>query len=68
MIFLEGSYLIVFYYLSASAIWPDQRGGLIREVAFAGSGLIREVTFAGSDLIREVAFGGSGLIRRGLLG
>jgi hypothetical protein len=25
--------LVVFYYLSLSEIWPDERGGLMREVA-----------------------------------
>ena len=33
---LEGDNLVVFYYLSASEIWPDKR------VVFSGSGFIRE--------------------------
>jgi hypothetical protein len=27
---LEGDNLVVYYYLSASEIWPDKRDGLIR--------------------------------------
>jgi hypothetical protein len=30
VVFLEGSSLVVFYYLSACEIWPDKRGGLSR--------------------------------------
>jgi hypothetical protein len=40
---LEGDKWIVFYYLSASEIWPDEM------VAFDGSGLIRGVAFGGSS-------------------
>ena len=29
--FLEGNNLVVFYYFSASEIWPNKKGGLIRE-------------------------------------
>jgi hypothetical protein len=29
---LRGDNLVVFYYLSASKIWPKKRGGLVREV------------------------------------
>jgi hypothetical protein len=28
MVSLEGDSLVVFYYLCASEIWPDKRGGL----------------------------------------
>jgi hypothetical protein len=28
----RGDNLVIFYYLSASKIWPKKRGGLIREV------------------------------------
>jgi hypothetical protein len=62
---VEGGKIVVFYYLRASEIWPDKRGGLIRGVTFDGSGLIRGVTFDGSGQIRGVTFDGSGLIRGG---
>ena len=29
---MEGDNLVVFYYLTASEIWPDKRGGLWLEV------------------------------------
>jgi hypothetical protein len=28
VVFLEGTSLVVFFYLSVSEIWPDKRGGL----------------------------------------
>ena len=35
VVFLEESSLVVFYYLSASEIWPDKRGGLSRGEQFS---------------------------------
>ena len=35
VVFLEGTSLVVFYYLSASEIWPDKRGGLSRGEQFS---------------------------------
>jgi hypothetical protein len=32
---LEGSSLVVFWYLSASEIWPDKRGGISRGEQFS---------------------------------
>jgi hypothetical protein len=32
MVSLEGNSLRMFDYLSASEIWPDKRGGLMKEV------------------------------------
>jgi hypothetical protein len=50
--------LVLFYYLSASKIWPDKRGGLWwqRPDKNGGRGLIRGVAFGGRGLIRMVAF------------
>ena len=60
VVFLEGSSLVVFCYLSASEIWPDKRGGLSRGEQFSSillsvhlkSGLIRGVvSLEGSSLV-----------------
>ena len=60
MVFLEGSSLVVFCYLSASEIWPDKRGGLSRGEQFSSillsvhvkSGVIRlVVSLEGSSLV-----------------
>ena len=57
---LEGSSLVVFYYLIASEIWRDKRGGLSRGEQFSSillsvhlkSGLIRGLVFLeGSSLV-----------------
>jgi len=40
MLSLEGDNLVVFCYLNASEIWPDNRGGLYMGVALLEGGLL----------------------------
>ena len=62
----EGDNQVVFYYFSTSEIWPvtvrwpDNRDGLIIEMAFGGRGLIRSgllyMTMAIPMILKEPSF------------
>ena len=54
---LEGDNLLVFYYLSASKIWPDKRGGLWWQRPDKNGGLWWQGPDkrGGRGMIREVA-------------
>jgi hypothetical protein len=64
MDFLEWDYLVVYYYLCASEIWPDKRSDLWLEGPYKRGTISVHLI---SDLIRGVAFDERDLITEGLL-
>ena len=51
---LKGNYIVVFYYLCASEIWPDKRGGLWSEWFYKRGTIVLWFPPPNSDGINEI--------------
>ena len=51
---LKGDYIVVFYYLCASKIWPNKRGGLLSEWFYKRGTVVLWFPPPNSDGINEI--------------